>query len=218
MAKKKTTKTGEAKPEKKEATKKGTVTIQSELKRIQKEISVPKNKGNEYGGFKYRSAEDILAAYKKVSGETFITFRHDIDNKANIPCMTVFAKIQLVDTDSFIEVPGTSHFTIDLPKMSSPQASGASHSYAKKYALENLFAIDDEKLDPDNHAPTEAEQKAEEEMEQYETDVAMIDNLDALKEYWEAHKDKKLGKKFTALITKRKAQLLKESKDVNADA
>jgi hypothetical protein len=195
---------------KKVATKtKSKMTIQSELYRIQQSIVVPKGKNNEFGKFNYRSAEDILSGYKKVKGETIIKSIPEILVIDNQRFMKVTVYLYLKeDKDQVESAVGLSHAPLDLPKMSTPQVTGAANSYAKKYALENLFAIDDEKLDPDSQ---------EKKLEEYGSEIAMIDTIEGLNEYWDQHKNEKLGKKFVDLLAARKARLKKEGVTIDAN-
>jgi hypothetical protein len=182
-------------------------TLQSELGRIQKELKAPKNQKNTYGGFNYRSAEDILEAYKKVAGDTVVTSSDsivDIGNRIYIKSTVTFELgTESKSVDGFAREP-------DAQKgMNESQITGSASSYAKKYALNALFAIDDSK---DSDFTKEDEAKVIE-MEKHEAEVSMIDDLETLKDYWEENKG--LGKEFASIVTKRKLKIQENANSQN---
>lgn len=117
----------------------------SALRKIQLELKAPKSKYNEYGKFHYRSCEDILEAVKplleKYSCDMVIT--DDVHDIAGIPVIT--AKVVFKDADGNVtEVKA--HAGVEAKKgMDASQTFGASSTYARKYALNGLFLIDDTK-------------------------------------------------------------------------
>ena len=119
------------------------------LSSIQCELKAPKNQRNKFGNYNYRSAEDILEGLKP------LLKKHGAAVKVNEAIEFIDNKIlfkSLVELLLEGESIGTQGFAfVDLNKkgMSYEQATGAASSYAKKYALGNLFAIDDNK-DPDS--------------------------------------------------------------------
>tara|TARA_B100001059_G_scaffold229186_1_gene261391 strand:- start:674 stop:1135 length:462 start_codon:yes stop_codon:yes gene_type:complete len=131
-------------------TKKDKINIKQKLQGIQTELKAPKGQTNKFGGYRYRSCEDILTALK--------------------PLMAKYG-CALVITDNIVEVGGrvyvnataslgdtSSEFTLSASGfareaetkkgMDDAQITGSASSYARKYALNGLFAIDDTK-DPD---------------------------------------------------------------------
>lgn len=136
-----------------------------ELFNIQQELVAPKGNFNSFGKYKYRSCEDILEAVKPLL------------KKYNC-LLTLSDNAVLVGESVFIEATATlkseeeEHSVQALAKhptsqagMSDSQMTGAASSYARKYALNGLFAIDDEKDDDskDNTKPSVAPPKAQEE-------------------------------------------------------
>ena len=120
--------------------------VAEKLLAIQTELKAPKNQLNKFGNYKYRSAEDILEALKphlkkykatvKVSNETL-----DI---CGLPTVRSTAKIiDVEDPNSSIEAQDDAIVEMNAKGMQMPQKSGAASSYAKKYALGNLFLLDD---------------------------------------------------------------------------
>lgn len=134
------------------------MTIYEKLSAIQSELKAPKSQYNSFGKYNYRNCEDILEAvkplcakYKAVSvmGDEVIQIgeRYYIKSTA-----------RLIDLESDGVVENTAYAREEAEKkgMDGSQVTGASSSYARKYALNGLFAIDDTK-DSDT---TNNEQKA----------------------------------------------------------
>ena len=117
-----------------------------ELIHIQKKLNAPKGQYNSFGKYKYRSCEDILAAVKPLLAETETTLTlHDemllVGNRYYVKATaTLTSKDGLtVQTTAFAREE-------DAKKgMDASQVTGAASSYARKYALNGLFAIDDTK-------------------------------------------------------------------------
>lgn len=124
------------------------------LNSIQKNLKAPKDKKNNFGNFVYRNAEGILEAYKEeVSKEIYpndLTLTHSFRFELIGSRLFAFctSKIELNDGTKK-EADGFAEIDVSKKGMDQSQLSGAVTSYAKKYALCNLFAIDDSKDDPD---------------------------------------------------------------------
>jgi hypothetical protein len=116
------------------------------LLKIQSELKAPKNQFNSFGKYKYRSTEDILEAVKPLllKYECTMTISDNIQEKAGIIFCETF--ILLTDKDGK-EFSSMSAAGIDPSRkgMDIAQSFGASSSYARKYALNGLFLIDDTK-------------------------------------------------------------------------
>lgn len=179
-----------------------------ELNRIQKELKAPKNQKNNFGNFNYRSAEDILEAYKKIAGETILILKDEILQTGERYYIKATATLKLGEEN--IRSVAFAREPLSKKGMDESQITGATSSYARKYALNGLLAIDDSK-DSDF---TKEDIKNIEEMEKHETEIDMIDNLEDLKKYWEEHKG--LGKEFAGLINKKKYQLTPKKDEKNS--
>ena len=122
-----------------------------ELNEIQTNLVAPKGQTNSFGGYKYRNLEDILESAKPLLRSTgcTITFTDELVELAN--GTRIFCKSTATLTAPGGEqVSSTSFAELDAHKgMSKEQSSGSSSSYARKYALCSLLAIDDNR-DPDN--------------------------------------------------------------------
>ena len=121
--------------------------IYEKLFTIQQELKAPKDLKNDFAHFQYRNAEGILEALKPLLAQT----------KTVCICNSVLQDGHIMTTASLIDVEtgenvvATSCAREDEAKkgMDAPQMTGSAVSYSKKYALSNLFAIDDSKDDPD---------------------------------------------------------------------
>lgn len=140
----------------------------SDLQRVQANLSVPKNRFNKFGEFNYRSCEDILEAAKPMLDELGCTLtltdtvvvlgdsqpgvnisavksgdRDEVDfnNRFYFVATAAFRD----STGEITEVQGYAREPKKKKGMDSSQLSGATSSYARKYALNGLFLLDDNK-------------------------------------------------------------------------
>lgn len=123
------------------------------LIKIQAELKCPKGSFNAFGKYKYRSAEQILESVKplldKYEALLFISDSIvEIGNKLFLKA-TAYLTVQ----DQTVEVNGFAEMG-EHKGMSSEQTTGTASSYARKYALNGLFLIDETESDPDSKAPT----------------------------------------------------------------
>ena len=121
------------------------------LIKIQSELKVPKGNFNSFGKYKYRSAEDILEAVKP------LLLKHDVVLTLNDSIEAIGNKVFLKATAHFSEKDAKFSAVIngyaelgEHKGMSSEQATGTASSYARKYALNGLFLIDETEADADN--------------------------------------------------------------------
>ena len=122
--------------------------IAEKLLAIQTELKAPKNQVNKFGNYKYRSAEDILEALKPYLQKNKVTVKVNCKTIDVCGMPYVEAKAMLIDADDpncIIEAEDGAFVELDAKGMQMPQKSGAASSYAKKYALGNLFLLDDTK-------------------------------------------------------------------------
>jgi len=117
------------------------------LSKIQTELNAPKNQFNKFGNYKYRSLEDITDALKphlKAFNYSLIVsdLMEEIGGR-----MYVRATAELYDETMKIIAANTAYARepLSIKGMSEMQITGATSSYARKYALNGLFAIDDNK-------------------------------------------------------------------------
>lgn len=116
---------------------------------IQSKLKAPKGQTNQFGNYKYRKAEDILEAVKPALTET--KSHVTMDDEIVVMEGRFFLKATATLTCGTESVKTTAWAEMETHKgMSREQMTGAASSYARKYALCGLFAIDDSKGDPDN--------------------------------------------------------------------
>jgi hypothetical protein len=130
-----------------------------DLAAIQKEIKVPKGNFNSFGKYKYRSCEDILEVAKPVLAkhnatliltDEIVCISNRIFMKATA-CLTIGEQSTCVN--GFAELA-------EHKGMSAEQATGSASSYARKYALNGLFLIDETEADPDSQSAAPQPAKA----------------------------------------------------------
>ena len=119
------------------------MTIYEKLSQIQTKFKSKKSRFNSFGKYYFRSAEDILEATKPFLLElgVTVTVNEELIATEPMPVIQTTAKI----TDGEGTITATSIVGVDLNQkgMQAPQQFGSASSYAKKYALGNLFLIDD---------------------------------------------------------------------------
>ena len=112
---------------------------------IQTELKAPKNQFNSYGNYKYRSCEDILEAVKPLLAKNNVALRITDDIVQIGERIYVKATVILTDGAETIENVAFAREEETKKGMDGSQITGASSSYARKYALNGLFLIDDTK-------------------------------------------------------------------------
>ena len=118
------------------------MTINEKLSKIQVEFKSKKSRFNSFGKYNFRSAEDILEATKPFLKELNVTVTVDEELVSfDPPVMQVTATIS--DGKDTINSKAIVGVDLDQKGMQMPQRYGAASSYGKKYALGNLFLIDD---------------------------------------------------------------------------
>lgn len=117
-----------------------------ELVTIQQKLKAPKGQFNNFGKYKYRSCEDILESVKPVLAETKCTLTLSDEMIAVGDRIYVKATVTLTNAEGEKEVTTAFAREEETKKgMDGSQITGASSSYARKYALNGLFCIDDAK-------------------------------------------------------------------------
>jgi hypothetical protein len=133
-------------------TKTDTMNIHQKLQGIQSSLKAPKGQTNKFGGYRYRSAEDILTSVKPLLAEWACTLvitdeMVEVGGRVYVKSTAVIASTE-DSSDSSIHVNAYAREAETKKGMDDAQITGSASSYARKYALNGLFAIDDTK-DPD---------------------------------------------------------------------
>lgn len=128
------------------------MTVYKKLIKVQQELKAPKNQRNNFGNYNYRSCEDILEALKPILAKheatVFISDKVVVkeNNWAYIETEATFVD---VETGESISATAFARETENKKGMDASQITGSASSYARKYALNGLFLIDDS-VDPDS--------------------------------------------------------------------
>lgn len=123
--------------------------IQLTLAEIQRKLNAPKNQHNDYGNYNYRNAEGIIAAFKGIAlDDETLVLSDEIVSVGD----RIFLKstATLTVADQSISADGWAQHAANKKGMDEAQVTGSCSSYARKYALCGLFAIDDSDQDPDS--------------------------------------------------------------------
>lgn len=136
--------------------------IYEKLAKIQQELKVGKNQRNNFGGYNFRNCSDILEAVKpllkKYNCLILLSDKINCINEYNYVTATATI-IDCEDNNQMIFNEASAREPESLKGQTPAQLTGGSSSYARKYALSGLFAIDDSIDDPDNRDNTKEEEK-----------------------------------------------------------
>ena len=121
--------------------------IYEKLSNVQQELKAPKNQMNKFGGYKYRSCEDILKAVKPLLHNEGLTMTITDELTMIGDRYYIKATVTVIDGEEgdTHTVHGYAREEENKKGMDSMQLTGATSSYARKYALNGMFAIDDTK-------------------------------------------------------------------------
>ena len=134
------------------------------LQQIQTELKAPKGQTNTFGGYKYRSCEDILEALKPVLAkyQAAVILSDEIVQHGDRVYVKATATLKSKEGD--ISVTAYARETESRKGMDDSQVTGSASSYARKYALNGLFCIDDTKdadtMDNREQTPKQAKKAA----------------------------------------------------------
>ena len=178
-----------------------------ELVNIQGRLKAPKNQTNKFGGYRYRSAEDILEALKPilVDNDCFLTISDEI--------VEIAGRFYVKATATLTNSEGVQISTIAYAReeetkngADASQITGSASSYARKYALNGLFCIDDTK-DADATNTHGAERGEEVNLDRVIEQVNTYTSLEQLQAIWANFKQYDKNKKLASAIAARRKQL-----------
>lgn len=115
------------------------------LMAVQADLKAPKNQHNSFGKYDYRSAEDIIEAVKPLLKENglFLNMSDDIVLIGDRYYVKATVKVVDVVTGESVQTSALAREAAQKKGMDESQVTGTASSYARKYALNGLFAIDD---------------------------------------------------------------------------
>ena len=119
------------------------MTLNDKLTEIQTRFKSKKSRFNSFGKYHFRSAEDILEATKPFLKELGVTVTINEELIADSPMPVLKTTASVNDGKSAIHATAIVGVDLNQKGMQTPQQFGSASSYAKKYALGNLFLIDD---------------------------------------------------------------------------
>lgn len=126
--------------------------LHEKLLAIQTKLKAPKGQYNSFGKYSYRSAEDILEAVKPLNSEQGVLLTITDEIKEIGGRVYVVATATVSDGTDTLQVSAFAREPENKKGMDESQITGATSSYARKYALNGLYAIDDNKdADTDEH-------------------------------------------------------------------
>ena len=152
--------------------------IYEKLLKAQVELKAPKGQYNSFSKYKYRSCEDILEALKPVLDKLKLTLfiKDDVIevNTRNYVKATIVL-VNIEKPDEIIETSALAREEETKKGMDGSQITGTSSSYARKYALNGLFMIDDTKDNDTSDSKIERGNRAEEERKKVCNNILIVD-------------------------------------------
>lgn len=190
----------------------------NELIKIQSELKAPKSQHNSYGNYDYRSCEDILGAVKPLLNKFSCTLTISDD------VVMVGERIYIKAVATITNSKGVSEVTTAFAReeeskkgMDASQITGSASSYARKYALNGLFAIDDTK-DADTlntsdaftkgDAPAKKANAKANAIDIVNASIAVAKTMEELMSIFNAHPELKDNPEFKRALSNRKKEIL----------
>lgn len=127
------------------------MSIWSKLAAIQTALKVPKDQYNDHGNYNYRNGEDILEAVKPLAAaqDTLVLLTDALEQIGTRYYIRATVSLIDIETGDQVSVNAWAREQEERKGYDASQITGASSSYARKYALSALFAIGDSSNDPD---------------------------------------------------------------------
>lgn len=178
--------------------------------KIVDEMQVPKSKHNKFGDFKYRSAEDIFNEYKKVRKKLGLNYALLCTDEVVVKGARYYVKATAILTDGTdtISTEAEAREAEEKKPMDCAQITGGASSYARKYALNGLFNLDDSTDDPDDPSVKERQLSTD----NWREDVPKLKTVGEITKYWDNHVMFQTDDEFKSACTKRKMELLNANK------
>lgn len=176
---------------------------------IQTELKCAKTLFNKFGGYYYRSAEAILESLKPlfIKYSCFITINDSIELIGDRFYVKATATLTHIEDGSCISTSAFAREELTKKGQDASQVTGSTSSYARKYALNGLFCIDDTK---DSDATnTHGQQLKEEptELQKAYDEISNATTVDQLKAIHKKYSNLKDNKNFMAALTNKKSAI-----------
>lgn len=180
------------------------MTLIKKLADIQKKLNAPKGQTNAFGGYKYRSCEDILMAVKPLLSDLVVTVNDEMVLVGDR--IYVKATATITDGETSISTSAFAREAISKKGMDDAQVTGSTSSYARKYALNGLLLIDDNK-DADHADNREVQRDFIKEMKHAKSEKSLKDIFGAA---WKSTNDDDVKGEYKALYEARKIEFSTE--------
>ena len=193
------------------------MTTNNKLLLIQSELKAPKNQYNSFGKYKYRSCEDIIEAVKPLlfANGLYMSISDKINNIGN--SNYVESTVTITDGVNSIFTTASARESVDKKGMDDAQQTGATSSYARKYALNGTFGIDDTKdADATNVGNTQSNQPkvkiemldgSNPELNTALYNIKLAQSEESLKKVWNNNKEFQTNESFLNAMKLRKSEI-----------
>lgn len=169
------------------------MSIYQKLGEIQQKLNAPKDKVNKFGGYNYRSCEGILEAVKPLLKltSTALTITDEVVEVGGRVFVKATATLWDADEHDLVAVSAYAREEETKKGMDAAQITGSASSYARKYALNGLFAIDDNK-DPDDPELSNNVQESKKDARKPANTYKLIDKdqADIIRKAYEGNEEK----------------------------
>jgi len=148
--------------------------ILEKLSQVQNELKAPKGQKNSFGNYKYRSCEDILEALKPIlqKNRLALVLSDELVNIGDRYYIKAMAILHDLEEESNISNSAYAREEETKKGMDASQITGTASSYARKYALNGLFNIDDTKdADTDEYTKRTKEEPTKDTEEQFDMPI-----------------------------------------------
>lgn len=182
--------------------------IYEKLLKVQTELKAPKGQYNSFGKYKYRSCEDILEAVKPVLEKNKLSLQLSDELEFVGERYYIKATATLLDIEDNSTLSNTAYAREEEVKkgMDGSQITGTASSYARKYSLNGLFLIDDTKdADTDEYTITTKQEQMITE-EQIKKIKKLVDDIDAMLNYYKITKIEDMKYSDAESLIKRKSK------------
>lgn len=194
--------------------------IYEKLLVVQTKLKAPKSQYNNFGKYNYRNAEDILEAVKPLCKEVdaLVVLTDEvkcIGDRYYVEATAKFIDVEPINGQlSTIDVKASAREEADKKGMDGGQITGASSSYARKYALNGLFAIDDTKDSDTTNTGDNGKDKAKKEGKKPFEDIPEQEEMLTLEKALEIEVNTQEGVKTLGQLTDEQLKIVKETSKV----